>query len=357
MSLKLSLNFGKQSMNQGVLDILSNGLQEDLGRDVSMISLKECLTKLANGYKLPYKAANYLLTSVLSALAPEDGDTTEEMADHDLPGTQTETRSLEQDDGQTDEDTQDAIQSTSATTLPKPARKSSTTQNSNTLQKKKKELCRFYARGHCTRKKECRFDHPNICQKFHKFGSLSSDPKGCDGKCSAFHPNACKSSLKNKTCDWDDCRFYHLKGTKRTPSQTHDQSSNRNRNRNANNQKDWNDKSNTHTNTNRKRNEGTNPNYNRHNNTNQNQGNSNSRNPNAANKPEQVFQKDQPELVTMIQEIMKRLADMETRQSMVPHLVTSGRQIAPLLSPAVPQPGTQTQYQWASQGPWTQSQM
>ena len=138
MSLKLSLNFGKQSMNQGVLDTLSNGLQEDLGRDVSLISLKECLTKLANGYKLPYKAANYLLTSVLSALAPEDGDTTEEMADHDLPGTQTETRSLEQDDGQTDEDTQDAIQSTSATTLPNPARKSSPTRNSNTLQKKEK---------------------------------------------------------------------------------------------------------------------------------------------------------------------------------------------------------------------------
>jgi hypothetical protein len=61
--------------------------------------------------------------------------------------------------------------------------------------------------------------------------------------------------------------------------------------------------------------------------------------------------------VTMIQEIMKRLAAMETRQSMVPHLVTSGHQISPLLSPAVPQPGTQTQYQWASQGPWTHSQM
>ena len=90
MSLKLSLNFEKQSINQGVLDTLSNGLQEDLERDVTLISLKECLAKLANGYKLPYKAANYLLTSVLCALAPEDGDTSEEMVSLDSPGTQIE---------------------------------------------------------------------------------------------------------------------------------------------------------------------------------------------------------------------------------------------------------------------------
>ena len=334
-------------MNQGVLDTLSNGLQEDLGRDVSLISLKECLTKLANGYKLPYKAANYLLTSVLSALAPEDGDTTEEMADHDLPGTQTETRSLEQDDGQTDEDTQDAIQSTSATTLPNPARKSSPTQNSNSQQKKKKELCRFYARGHCTRKKECRFDHPNICQKFHKFGSLSSNPKGCDGRCNTFHPNACKSSLRNKTCTWEDCRFYHLKGTNRNPAQNQNQSTKKSSNTNLNSNR----------NTNKNWNEGTNPNNNRNQNTNQNHGNSRPRKPSTEQINEQVFQTDRPELATMIEEIMKRLAAMETRQSMLPHLVATGHPITPLLSPAAPRVGTQTQYQWASQGPWTQSQM
>ena len=215
---------------------MSNGLQEDLERDITLISLKECLTKLANGYKLPYKAANYLLMSVLSALAPEDGDMSEEMEDLDLPRTQTPTvtRSLEQEDGPTDEGTQDAILSTSSTTLPNPAQQSSSSRNSNTQQNKKKELCRFYARGHCTRKKECRFDHPNICQKFHKFGSLSSNPKGCDGKCNAFHPNACKSSLRNKTCTWDECRFYHLKGTNRNPSQNQNQSTRKSPNTNLN---------------------------------------------------------------------------------------------------------------------------
>ena len=29
-----------------------------------------------------------------------------------------------------------------------------------------------------------------------------------------FHPNECKDSLKSKTCERDECRFYHLKGTK-----------------------------------------------------------------------------------------------------------------------------------------------
>ena len=56
---------------------------------------------------------------------------------------------------------------------------------------KKKDLCRFYARGHCTKKGDCRFDHPSICKVFRQFGDKTKDPKGCDGKCEAFHPNVC----------------------------------------------------------------------------------------------------------------------------------------------------------------------
>ena len=33
--------------------------------------------------------------------------------------------------------------------------------------------------------------HPKICQKLRQHGGLQTDPKGCDGKCDTFHPNAC----------------------------------------------------------------------------------------------------------------------------------------------------------------------
>ena len=51
--------------------------------------------------------------------------------------------------------------------------------------KKTEETCRFFARGHCTRGAECRFDHPTICKKFRQFGNKSVDPKGCEGNCQA----------------------------------------------------------------------------------------------------------------------------------------------------------------------------
>ena len=76
---------------------------------------------------------------------------------------------------------------------------------------KKRETCRFFARGHCTRNKDCRFEHPNICKKFRQFGSISTDKSGCDGKCEAFHPNACQNSLKDKTCLGRIADFFTLK--------------------------------------------------------------------------------------------------------------------------------------------------
>ena len=33
-------------------------------------------------------------------------------------------------------------------------------------------------------------------------------------KCADYHPNACRNSLKNKTCSYKECRLYHLSGTK-----------------------------------------------------------------------------------------------------------------------------------------------
>ena len=56
-----------------------------------------------------------------------------------------------------------------------------------------------------------------MCNKFRSFGLRKFHEKGCENmKCAYFHPNACRDSMKNRTCPRNDCRFYHLKGTKNT---------------------------------------------------------------------------------------------------------------------------------------------
>ena len=371
MTVQLNLDFGKETLSRTVLDILRNGLKDD---PKSKLSYEECLQTAAQGKKLQYGAANHLLIGILRALYMEDSQTGDEYQPRERPEeidlgkdlsmsqTLTNANSPEQSDEPTEDGPKDAnpTQSTSAATLSDSAQKSSPNQNSNAESGKKKELCRYYARGHCTRKKECRFDHPSICQKFHKFGSLSSDPKGCDGKCRAFHPNACRSSLRNKTCSWDECRFYHLKGTNRTSSQNQNQNNSRTPNQNSN----WN--------TNKKRKDGPNQQQNRNQNAGKNQGKSKSGENQRKNQNqnrdgatgiqnEQVFQKDKAQLNTTLEAIMSRLMAMEMRQNSIAqsHGQTQHcqiNQVQPLLSPAVRQPSTQTQNQWASQNQWTQSQ-
>ena len=79
MSIKITLDFDKRTMSKGTIDILSNGLRDDPEKDVILLSLKECLNKLAKGNKLPYKAANYLLVNILNAVTLEGSDASEEI--------------------------------------------------------------------------------------------------------------------------------------------------------------------------------------------------------------------------------------------------------------------------------------
>ena len=70
-----------------------------------------------------------------------------------------------------------------------------------------------------------------------------------------------------------------------------------------------------------------------------------------------MTQQEKSQLSQTLETIMKRLTAMESRQAAYPHPgVQLHPTVQPLLSPAVPQPGTQTQYQWGSQPQWTQSQ-
>lgn len=75
-------------------------------------------------------------------------------------------------------------------------------------------VCTFYMRGRCTRRK-CKFDHPELCYKFKRFGNQRG---GCNlgSKCSRAHVRFCRLSYTGQICqDKSKCRsVYHLKGTK-----------------------------------------------------------------------------------------------------------------------------------------------
>ena len=77
-------------MNKGIMDLLSNGLQEDPEREVMTASLKESIIRLMKGYKLAYGPANDLLAGILRALSLEDSDITDEIEPVILPSTQTD---------------------------------------------------------------------------------------------------------------------------------------------------------------------------------------------------------------------------------------------------------------------------
>ena len=82
-------------------------------------------------------------------------------------------------------------------------------------------ICRFYKEGRCKHgtsgKKDgiCPFSHPKVCHKF-----IANGPKGRRGcskqNCKFFHPKLCKFSVNDRTCFRDDCKFNHLRGTKRS---------------------------------------------------------------------------------------------------------------------------------------------
>ena len=85
-----------------------------------------------------------------------------------------------------------------------------------------RQICRFYKENNCRhgvsgkRDGTCPFEHPKACQKFITNGTHAT--RGCKKgtKCTSFHPKMCHSSLKEKTCYRQDCKFLHIKGTQRT---------------------------------------------------------------------------------------------------------------------------------------------
>ena len=85
---------------------------------------------------------------------------------------------------------------------------------------KKPAICHFFKKGNCKhgmRGKECKYTHPKVCTKFVHHGTRQ--PRGCNlgSSCKDYHPKMCMSSLRKGECFSENCRFNHIKGTKRFP--------------------------------------------------------------------------------------------------------------------------------------------
>jgi hypothetical protein len=334
--MELTLNFEKTFISQSVGIILQENLQH---RDV------ETLNRILQGKKAQYQDANSLICSVLKALVNAN-----EREETEFVTTGGEDKEGEHSQGVPEQgNLQSQLESSTSTDAETAGGKISSrgvTDTKTPAKNKKKELCRFYARGRCNRNRDCRFGHPDLCKKFKLFGSKSTDPKGCDGKCNLFHPNACRNSLLSRTCSFKDCRFFHLKGTRLSDP---DLSGNGRQDR------DWNTQQNNPW-TNRPnplRAKPESKNWQRHN-PDQNL------NPQAGNAPQEdpaLRNEEKHQLNQTLEAIMKRLSAMEARSSMYLQPTMNLHQPAlPIPSPTVQQPGSQTQMQWGSPNQWTQTQ-
>jgi len=104
---------------------------------------------------------------------------------------------------------------------------------------KEETVCKYYTKGYCKhgiKGTGCKFRHPKACKKLLLHGNKK--PKGCnEGKnCDHFHPRMCSNSIKKGECFDKDCKFVHVKGTKRkeNKSSTGDRDKSTNKNLNEN---------------------------------------------------------------------------------------------------------------------------
>ena len=86
-------------------------------------------------------------------------------------------------------------------------------------QKSEMDTCKYFLRSRCKwglLGKNCRFKHLKVCPKLINNGNKA--PYGCTKgpHCPLFHPKICWSSLSNRTCALERCRFVHIKGTNRS---------------------------------------------------------------------------------------------------------------------------------------------
>ena len=83
-------------------------------------------------------------------------------------------------------------------------------------------LCKFYQHGRCKyglsgrKNGTCAFSHPKPCKKFLNNGTKNRGGCTRGSDCIFHHPKVCHSSLQDRTCFREDCKYVHIRGTKRT---------------------------------------------------------------------------------------------------------------------------------------------
>ena len=89
-------------------------------------------------------------------------------------------------------------------------------------------VCKRYKKGICPHGlkgnklydgKKCDYEHPKYCIKYCRNGNQQK--LGCNkgANCNFFHPVLYKNSVKSKVCTNIECKFIHLKGTRRKKSE------------------------------------------------------------------------------------------------------------------------------------------
>ena len=193
--MNVNLNFEKPTISAGVIELLLANMIDKADID----SLKI----IAKGNKLLQKGpANGLLISILKAMNLEDSSPEDEITP---------------DKTQSEEEKEEELDKIISNTLSEetPASGSGSNDDKKSGKVDPEKICHFYTANKCKFGKDCRKQHPKICLKFKKSGLKKFNKNGCEMECTNFHPKACFESMKTKTCQRMDCKFYHLSGTKK----------------------------------------------------------------------------------------------------------------------------------------------
>ena len=202
------MNFEKTRISKSIGTLLRENLRPE---DV------ETLNRVLQGKKAQYNAANSLIRSVLQALVNRnEEEDTEENAEENSE--ENFSQGLTQQEGHQNQNevfTNREQQADKDDLIINEETPTQTTNKNQDSKTKDEDVCKFYKNGRCKFGKECRKPHPAFCPTFTKWGPRSHNPRGCENKCGKTHTNICRQSLRTKECVREDCRLYHLKGTKR----------------------------------------------------------------------------------------------------------------------------------------------
>ena len=94
--------------------------------------------------------------------------------------------------------------------------------HSRNIQTENTPICRYYSQGRCKygisgrKDGQCPYKHPKPCQKFITNGDRRQ--RGCTrgSQCRSFHPKMCQLSLRERICSREDCKYMHIRGTRRS---------------------------------------------------------------------------------------------------------------------------------------------